>query len=61
MAPINRRIMSIIRPKQPHFASYPAPAQNTNPTIISETLSGAAKIMQQAISIISVSSICLHS
>lgn len=60
MVPINRRIISIIRPKQPHFTSYPAPAQNISPTIISETLSGAANIMQQAIIIISVSNIYLR-
>lgn len=59
MEPISRRIISIIRPKQPHFTSNPAAAQNTKPTIISETLSGAANIMQQAMIIIRVSNISI--
>ena len=59
MQPISRRIISIIRPKQPHFTSNPAPAQNINPTIISETLIGAANIMQQAMIIIRVSNISI--
>ena len=59
MIPINRRIISIIRPKQPHLTSNPAAAQNTKPTIISDTLIGAANIMQQAMIIISVNNISI--
>lgn len=53
--------MSIIRPKQPNLTSYPAAAQKTSPTSMSETSIGAAKTTQQIMIISNVSNISICS
>ena len=46
--PIIKRIISIIRPKQPNIASNPAADQKQNPTITKMIPNSTSKIIQQA-------------
>ena len=48
VTPITKRIMSIIRPKQPSASAYFATAKKQTPIITNATPTGTPKITEQA-------------